>query len=1266
MLWGQGATTAVISGTVADSTGAVVPGAVVEFVETGTKATRQQTTNVAGQYIFPSVPPGDYQLKATLRGFRTASVQQFKVEVAKSYIQDFRLEVGEVAETVEVSAEVRTELQTIDSTVGNTLSGKSLPMLPTITRLANELLALQPGVTPGGEVTGARGDQSTFALDGIDVTNQSVGGLGTYMYLGVESVEEFRVGVANPNANFGRGSGGQVSVIGRRGNNNLHGAVFWYHQNDNLNANSWTNNRSRIKEPELKDNRYGFRVGGPVIKDRTFFFVNYDGRKFPRSSEISREVPSDSLRQGNLRFRDAAGTINTYPLATSSLCGSAGNELCDPRGLGLSPAVSKLWTLLPAGNDTSLGDGLNTVGFRGTVQHPTNSDFYMARIDHNLTNSWRLDASYRYYRDLVGQAAQLSIINGDVQSLWKTPIRENMGNVGVSGLFRPNLTADFRFGLVRFRSAQDVLRPNAAAARLAIPEANTPEGPIGLDLGALGGTYNLLTEPIDIGTQVARRQANDNRIYQFNADLNWIKGKHAFQFGSHLRYLPTLHLRDDKVVGALGALVAQIDSDLGAIRLPSSIAPPTCSAAIASNCLAAADVRQWNRLYASALGIIDNVSVLAVRDGAFKPLPYGSLIESDTSGLWAPEFYFQDVWRPRPSLTLTLGVNYGWQAPPKEKLGRYTLQINPANGEFMSSAPYLNARREAAEAGRIYNPDFAFLPINNAGGRQVFEIDRGNIAPRAAAAWSPSFSGGFLGKLFGDRKTVIRGGYSLIFDRQNTVQSVIIPSLGVAFAQTLNVSAPFCNSTGQGGRGCDSRSANQAISAFRVGQDGVIPRPVVPQQSVPVAPPWCKTGQVGCLFPEILSFQVDPRIRVGENHAIDITWQREIPGDMLMEISYVARHARKLPQSMNFGQVPYMQVDPASRQTFAQAFDAVATSLRDGRAAANQPWFENQVPGGTAALVAAARSNFINGDLNSIFLTLDLRRMAAGQAPFNNYMARTLFLRSSVGMSNYNAMLVTLRRRMSRGLFYDISYTFSRSFDQVGAIQNAASVMPNSFDLNAEYGPSGFDLNHILNAHWLYELPFRHSFAPLNKVIGGWHVSGIVTARSGDPITVTQGSQVWGGSLFLGFSSAAIPTVKPSIFGNVARSGIVGSGDTGVNSDPGRGGTGYNLFADPESAFKSFRRVLVGQDGRAGRSNPLRGMPRSNLDLSLGKRTTIHERVNVLFSFDFFNIFNKVDFNNPGMDLTNPRAFGVITSQFIAPNRFAGSRWIQFGFRVEF
>ncbi|MGH9840881.1 MAG: carboxypeptidase regulatory-like domain-containing protein [Blastocatellia bacterium] len=1293
----QTATTGAIIGTVTDKNGAVLGGAEIEIVNAATNQSQKTVATEDGQYTFPAVLPGVYSLVISKQGFRKASIPDLKIDVAKSYTVNVTLEIGDVQQTVEVTATAGIELQTTDSTVGNVIAGKDMPLLPALTRQANDLLRIQPLSTPSGEVTGSRSDQTTITLDGIDVTNQSIGGLGTVIPIPIDSIEEFRVGVANPNASFGRGAGGQASVISRRGTNDYHGLLFWYHQNDNLNAATWTAKRTiaqnitdpkaraKQQEPELKDNRFGFRFGGPVIpwsdywKTKLFFFANYEGRRFPRTTQILRIVPNDSLRQGILRFRDSSGAVNSYDLKTSTLCGPNGDLACDPRGIGISPVVSNLFRNLPAGNDPSAGDGFNTSGFRGIVTNPINNDFYNSRFDYNITEKWRADFAFRYFREVAIGANLLDIRGGSVKSRETLPSRQNMIVGGLSGLITNNLSGEFRFGWVRTRTALDRLRPNGSAAELALAgtETGITDGQthVALDLGARGGAQSILSEPIDVDTQLARKQSNDNKNIQWNADLNWVRGNHTWQFGSHVRYLPTLHRRDDKVLGALGALVAQIDSELGAFSLPNTVRPPTCTATLTRNCLVAADVQTWSRTLASVLGIVDNVSVLAVRDGNLKPLPFGETLEADTR-LWVPEIYWQDVWRVKPSLTLTYGLNYGWQTAPTERLNRQSIQVDGQTLQAQTAREYLATKEAIAREGGIFNPPIAYQPIANAG-RGVFDVDWNNIGPRIAVSWSPSSNSGFLGKLFGERKTVVRGGYSLIFDRQNTVQSVIIPTLGVAFAQTINITTPLCTASGAGGAGCNAASTNPALNLYRVGVDGKIPLPVVPTLSVPVSPFWGRNPNGSLtLFPETLSFQVDPKIQVGENHAINLTVQRELPGNIIAEFGYVGRYANKLPQSMNLGQAPYVHRDRASNQTFAEAFDAVARQLRGGTLAANvtpQPWFENQSPGGTRVLAAATGSNFINGNINNVFLGIDQRRLQAGLPPFINYLSQSFLLRSSTGSSNYNAAFVTLNKRFSRGFLATVNYTFARSFDQLGAVQNAASTMPNSFDLNAEYGPSPFDITHIVNSTFRYDLPFGkgrffNTGNVLDKLVGGWYLSGIGTARSGDALTVNQGAGVWGGSLFLGFASGAIPTVDPTSFGNDVNRGINGSNNIGTNGDPANRGTALNLFANPEQVFNSFRRVEISRDGRAGRANPLRGPSRWNVDLSLGKQTAITEGLKVTFLADFFNAFNNVIFANPSLDLNSSRAFGVLTTQFIAPERggTAGSRWIQFGLRIEF
>jgi hypothetical protein len=1281
--YAQTAATGVVLGTVTDPQQAAVAGAKVQLYNEGTGQTQEQTTDASGQYVFASVPPGPYKITVTMKSFRTTTLPNFQVSVAKSYTVNVTLEVGEVTEVVQVEATSQVELQTTDATVGNVIATKDLQSFPALTRQVNELLTLQPGATPGGEVTGARSDQSTFTLDGIDVTNNSIGGLATFAFLPIDSIEEFRVSVANPNASFGRGAGGQASLVTRSATEQYHGAVYWYHQNDNLNANSWENTHKIVNgkptpKAELKDNRFGARAGGPVPlpwnkNRRTFLFGNYEGRRFPGSTLESRVVPTALLKQGILQFRDGTSTVRSYNLATASNCGAAGTGVCDPRRLGISPSVQALWNFFPAGNDPSVSgaDGLNTTGFTADVGTPLKNDFYDIKLDQDVTSKWRANVAFRYFRQAQISSAQINFLGGGTPTTSRSlPTRQNMILAGLVGQITPRLSADFHFGWVRNRTATAPMRPNVVAALENIPGMNTSAGPIAIDVGN-GSIRNLVDEPIDVGTQVARKQSNDNRNFQWNADFVWARGTHTLQFGTHIRYLPTLHLRDDKVIGALGALVAQLDA--ARFSIPVDDRPPTCGGGVTTNCVTAGDVSQWDRLYAATLGLVDNISVLAVRDGSFKPLPFGNLLESDTK-LWAPEFYVADTWRLKSSLTLSLGLNYGWQTAPVEKLGRQTVQIDAGTGRPITAASFIAQRAAAMNSGTFFNPTFGFVPINSAG-RSVFDVDYRGWAPRVAVAWNPSYGSGWAGRLLGQGKTVVRGGFGLVYDRQNTVQSVIIPALGVGFAQTLNLSTPACNITGAGGTLCNAGSTNSAFSIFRVGRDGTPPVPVVPAQANPVVPVVTLAGG-RIQFPEVFSFQLDPSIKVGRNYAVDLSVQRELPFNMLLEVDYTGRLGRDLPQSMSLGQSPIFFKDPTSGQTFAEAFDAVATQLRAGTAPAAvtpQPWFQNLSPGGTVVLASGNLNNFINGNVSNIFQFVDTRRMQAALPTFNNYLAQGIFFRSSTGTSNYHALLVTLNKRVSRGLTFTTNYTWSHSLDQIGAVQNAASLMPNSFNLDAEYGPSGFDFRQIFNAKSVYDLPFRSSNKYLKRMVEGWYASGIYTAISGQPLTVTEGNQVWGGTLALGFSTGVVPTVDLGSLGAGVHSGVAGSGGIGTTNP-----SGVNLFADPAAALGSFRPVLLSQDGRSGRSRPIRGLPHWNLDTSIGKTTAITERVKTIFAADFFNIFNHLDLCDPGatngnggscggsLNLTTPKTFGVISSQFIPANRTSGSRWIQFSLRFEF
>jgi hypothetical protein len=1303
--WGQSSNAGAVLGTVVDAKGGVVPDATAELVNAATNDTKTATTNASGQYVFPSVSPGTYTLKISKTGFATTTFTNLKIDVSKSYTYDATLEVSSSKEIVEVTASAVAELQTTDSAIGNVIGGTVMTRLPTLGRDASELLTLQPGSTPydsnqvgfgnsGGTIAGARSDQNSIIMDGIDITDNVISGGATekpIIPIGVESIDEFRAEITNENVTFLRSSGGQVNVVSKSGGNSFHGSVYWFHQNSALNANSWDNNRNKIPKAPTHDNRGGLWIGGPIIKDKTFFFANYELRRFPQSLQDNRIMPSGSLRQGVLQFQNCAqgftkqadgsevcngGTLQQYDLKTAAVCGPSGNTACDPRGIGISPTIATLWNMMPQGTDPTIGDGNNTLGFRFNVAAPLKDDFVSFRLDHKFTDKVQFFGRYMYSRDVQPDNFQTDLRG----STPITPSNQNLRGDGMYGgldwQIRNNLTNSFRAGWIRARQDFTVIRPRDSAADLSLPMTGSADGPIALAPG-LAAT-GFIDTIVDVDTQRARHQAIYDSTKQYNDMVTWTKGKHTVSFGVDIRWLPTIHDRDDKVVGSLNSLVAAMDADVNLLSGSAANRPPTCSTALLTNCILSSDVQRWDRLYAASLGLIDNVGILAVRDGSLNPKPLGaSLIAKTTLRMY--EFFAQDTWRMTPSFTLTYGLGYGWQTTPHELNNQQTLIANhDAGDQILNTTEYFKQKAAAAANGDFFNPTLSYIPIKNSGRSDVFDVDYGNVAPRVSIAWNPDYRGGFLGHLVGNKKTVVRVGYGIAYDRVNTVQSVIIPMLGVGFAQTINVVTPACNATGPGGANCNAAigvANNPGLASFRVGVDGQIPVPPSPGPlQSPIVP--------GLGFTELLSFQNDPDFKVGRSHMIDFTLQRELPGQNILEIGYVGRLGRDLAGSFNLNSAPYFFKDKLSGQTFAQAFDAVATAIRTNAPVQTQAWFEHLLPNfgaqcgpgmtSTACIAATNSAAFQNGNVTNLFLAMDGFRLGQGLPTFNNFQVFDLFMRSHKDISNYHALVVTLRNRPWHGLVYDVNYTFSKSLDTVGAVQNSASYYATSFDPGIEYGPSFFDRTHVINATFNYDLPFGRghrigsSHEPVNKFIGGWYVAGVVRFSSGIPLLVQESTQVFGGGAIFAFPTGEIPLADPGSLNGGVHSGVTGSNGVGTSSDPAQSGSGLNYFKDPAAALKEFRPILLSSDTTTGRSRPLRGFWFKNLDARVGKVTKFGERMGVEFSFDFFNAFNHPTFLDPTLDTANLANFGVINTQLIPANRNTGSRWIQFGLRFEF
>jgi hypothetical protein len=1259
LIWAQTSDTATVVGIVTDATGAAVPAAAVTFIDLASNQARHQGVNAEGRYTISGIPPGTYRITAEATGFRQAIIPTFKVDVAKSYNLNFTLEVGALTESVEVRADAAVELQTLDATVGSVIKGESLLRMPAINRSAMTFFALQPLVIPSrgtislsagqhlsGQVGGARADQSTFTVDGIDVTDLTA---GTNFYAGAatdfngptpmipvpaESLEEFRLSTTNMNATYHQSAGGQLNMVTRRGGNDLHGSLYWYLQNNVLNANRWDYNRTGIARPPLHDNRFGGSAGGAAVRDKTFWFAAFEGRRLPQTSAVTRLVPTDTLKQGILRFVDNTGVVRSYDA-----------KQYDPRGLGIDPLVRAMWNSFPAGNTGGAGDGLNTTGFLAPINSSVNSNFGVMRVDHTFNDRWRLGASYRYAASSangVGQVDIAGFVPGHTSGVGASAARTDSQPRAIA----VHLSSNLKPSVLNELTAGD--------SRNFWADQRTPPRPqVGGTAGALAIASNFLDQGLDVTAGTARSRVWDNHNSQLRDNLSWIKGKHSFDFGAGWQHIRAFHQRDDKIVGTqFTALVYNLNARTS-VSVPQSSRPVTCSAAVTTNCLQSSAVATWNDLLTGVLGVVDSAGTIATRDSSLNPLPAGTPIRSYAH--WENvDLYWNDAWRITPSFTVTLGLNYSLQTPPAGDNSSQALLTDQATGKPLSAQDVFSNRRTAALQGQVWNPVLTWLPVGKGAPQNVYSTAWDDVGPHVSASWSPSFKGGLLGHILGDRKTVVRGGYSLIFDRINGDTNMFFPMLNAGFAQTRTCAGPRTNGTCQAGA--------DLTNAFRVGVDGA---------SVPLSPQLPGNALTPALGnSETTSFELDPTLRPGYAHTVNFTVQREAGKGFIVEAGYVGHFGRNLMQSVDLNAVPYFMKDPASGQTFAQAYDAVVQYLRGGGAAGAvpvQPWFENQLKGAavcttscTAGLAGTQNSSFTQGLLNTLFNVINTQRPAG---PITNFQVSALWMRTNGGISYYNAGFLSLQRRFSNGLALQANYTLSRSVDEHGYSQEAESVISSGYNFRLDRAPSAFDRKHVFNSNFFYELPFgKHKLSgspAWNRIVGGWYVAGIFSANTGVPLTVVESTSAWGGAPQIGSVSAgAIPIramdASPGINGNV-----VGANGVGTSGNPAVKGSGLNMFTDPAQVFASFRPILLSVDGRNGRDT-LRGLSHWNFDLSMGKKTKFNEKLSAVFTADMINIFNHVEFVDPVLSLQTPASFGVLTTQYGTP------RAIQLSLRLEF
>jgi len=1280
-------------GTVTDESGGAVGKATVTLTNTRTGSTAQAQTGETGFYRFVQLSPGPgYELKVSKDGFKSITISNLYLAVATTRTQDIQLTIGTINQTVEVKSEGSVSLDTADSTIGNNFDLRAVSSLPNEFRgdVAN-LLRLQPGVVSAdqksnalddnggsrnGAVAGGRADQDNITIDGIDASDFGVGAAFTSVAaIPVDAIQEFRTEVANPLAQEGRGSGGQTIITTKSGTNDWHGDAREYHRNTITEANDFFNNKNGIPRPALIRNQFGGNVGGPIKRDKLFFFFDYDGRRDASQIPVTRTVPLDHVRLGEIAYINnnpgctPASTLTSTPncisfanqqaLASLDPCsnpanitprtpctvtGNAGDAAVTP---GFNPGILALFnSRYPHANNLAAGDGINSGGFIFNAPNPVIVNTYTTRVDYNLNSNQKFYTRFNFFNSHAIAPGQAAVqFQGDPITN-PSVVQDRAWVLGHNWVISPTLVNTFVYGESR-----------ADFNGLASLTGSAAPGP---NLGVYAGLNWLF--PTGISQPFARPGgiANLNPVPTFRDDVSWQKGKHSFQFGGVFRPIRTRSLLVNNLIFTNQGLVTNLSALDPSLRPSNILSDP----AIDPNAVAASN---WDAAFASLAGL-DGLQFSVfnyARNG--NPIPPVEGSRRDYR-YYESEAYAQDTWKVRRDLTVTVGLRYSYDSVPYESNG-YESTTNTQLSNLLTTRGQ-NALNGVATFDSTPLLTYNLAGKSNPGGRSLYQSNPLDFSPRLGLAWNPGFKEGPLSKLFGDHKTVVRASAALIYDHAalsaiNFIedQSNFLFSGSNAFSanagtpqQLFEISPRFTN--------VDSAAVNVPIPPFQ-------------NTDTPFTGNQCPPGipVCGTLFNQFGNFVIDPHYKTPYSLAYSLGIQRELPAGFQFEADYVLRLGRRLGTLSDAGQI-FNFVDPASKQNLASAVSALEIDARNNVPVTSiqaQPFFENQLAAAGAncsgfanctQFVYAGTGNFTGlqqGNLNGVIRSLVQSLNLGPNVGYSPQFVSNYYL-SNKSYSAYNGLILVLRKKLSQGVQMDFNYTFSHSIDNFSGVannngnpfNNAQSVLCDAINLGTCKGNSEFDVTHQITGDVVYDLPFgkgkafgRNSSRWLDEIIGGWQASGVYTWRTG-------------------FAFPVLSNASTVTFGNSAYAIFNGNNSAlqqDPHTDPNLSNNGIQLFKNPAAALAAFSAPTGLQTGSR---DELRGPHFSNVDLAVVKNFPLfRERYKLQFRAEAYNAFNHPNFALPVNTNIDQPNFGLIdhTSSISGDQQ---ARVLQFALRFDF
>lgn len=1243
-----------IVGTVQDSSGAAVPGVTLTLESESTKGVQTATSAGDGGFVFPSVLPGTYNLNASLKGFETAIYTNIVVNAARTTNQPVVLKVGAVTETVEISGAAPV-LQMTNTTVSNTVEQKYLEDLPLAGRDSLPFALLSSGAQQGvtsrdSTFNGLPGAALNITLNGIANNAQRFKSGGTSFFAFVtnrlEQVQEVTVATSNLGADATGQSGMQMQFISKQGSNGFHGEAFWQHQNSALNANDWFNNANRIKRPVFIQNDQGGAIGGPILKNRLFFFFSYAQVLTPQSAAFQTLVLTPAAQAGNFSYvgtDNVTHTVNLLNLAGQNGLPSTVNPI-------IGAQLQKIQAATSAGV-LSFNDPFRNQ-LRWVTPDPTTNYYPMGRIDYQITSKLRLNVSDTYDHNVNAAGFRGTTLPGSFAQAQSYGQISNpyIASAGLTWIVKPELVNDFGFGI------QGTQETFSTGFNISTFQPRLLFFPLGLASGQ---------EELNGLQQGNTFQSRDNPVYNLFDNLHLQKGSHSFSFGGNM-IRTSMH---QETLGSAG--IPTYRFGLVASDPATAIFNTTTLPAISTTSLTDAQ-----NLYALLTGRISSVTDVVNVDAKthqyvpFNPVQLKELMTS--FGL-----YFADSWRITKSLTLNYGLRWDFQGDNENPNHIYTspniLDLFGPSGAYPGTDQVTPNLFHPGSLNGISNP--AIYQRSKA-----YNADYINPAPHIGIAWNPSFQQGPLGMLFGDHKTVFRGAYSLNYYSEGLLNFTdeAGSNPGLRQSATLTSGVDFTPGLSVGG---SLPSFNFFPSSF----------------SFPLA-------LSNFAFTGTTISTIDPNIRAPYVQSWSAGIQRELRTGTVFEVRYVGNHSVGLWHTSNVNEVNIFENGFLSQFQAAQKnlsinqangkgnsfafnglpgqvqtpiFDTAFTGLNANQAYNNTNfinYLNTGQAGAMATSIAQSATYFCNMVGTSFSPCASRGFKNPGQYPINFFVlnpyifggtsptgATNANLLRANSFANYNGLQMELRQRFSHGLTLNFNYTWSHSLtDRYNKNVDGSGNFATLRDRALDRGPSPWDLRHVVQAFGTYDLPFGRgrmwsvSNPVVDAIAGGWTIGSIFRFQTGLPFKLSSG--------YL--------TVNQQDSGVVP---LVSSSELQSNVGAFKTGNPYVYFINPK---------LIGSDGRA--SSQFLALPTTpgqfgsfiylygphfiSDDLSIAKQLPIiHERLGMEIRAEMVNAFNHPIFQVPtggtfGINPINISAtsFGRATATTTVP------RQVQFRVRFTF